>query len=68
VPRLSGNSADLKTIDTLNTFAATHAPANARQEYVLASARIRYVAKVRATRLPDVDRWLAAHPRAVPAT
>jgi aminopeptidase N len=59
VPRLAGNSTNLKTVDTLNTFAAAHVPENARQEYVLTIARIRYLAKVRATRLPEVDRWLA---------
>jgi aminopeptidase N len=60
VPRLTGNSADPATIDKLNAFAAAHVPENARQDYVLAAARVRYVAKVRATRLPEVDRWLAA--------
>ena len=59
VPTLTVNSADLKTIDTLNTFAAANVPANARQDYVLASARIRYQARLRTTRLPEVDRWLA---------
>jgi aminopeptidase N len=59
VPRLTGNSADPATIDKLNAFAAAHVPENARQDYVLAAARVRYVAKVRATRLPEVDRWLA---------
>jgi len=61
LPRLSGNSADLATVDKLNAFAAAHVPENARQDYVLATARVRYLAKVRATRLPEVDRWLAAH-------
>jgi aminopeptidase N len=60
LPRLSGNSADLATVDKLNAFAAAHVPENARQDYVLATARVRYLAKVRATRLPEVDRWLAA--------
>ena len=60
VPGLTGNSTNLKTIDKLNAFAAAHVPENARQDYVLAIARIRYSAKVRAMRLPEVDRWLAA--------
>ena len=63
VPRLTGNSADLATVDKLNAFAAAHVPENARQDYVLASARVRYLAKVRATRLPEVDRWLASQRR-----
>jgi len=60
VPRLTFSSTDLTTVDKLNAFAAAHVPDNARQVYVLAIARIRYYAKVRATRLPEVDRWLAA--------
>jgi len=60
LPRLTGNSTDLATVDKLNAFAAAHVPENARQDYVLATARVRYLAKVRATRLPEVDRWLAA--------
>jgi aminopeptidase N len=63
VPGLTVNSTNLKTVDTLNAFAAVHAPENARQDYVLAIARIRYSANVRATRLPEVDRWLAAQTR-----
>ena len=63
VPGLAGTSTNLKTVDRLNAFAAAHAPENARQDYVLAIARIRYSAKVRATRLPEVDRWLAAQTR-----
>ena len=59
VPRLTANSSDPATIDKLNAFAAANVPENARQDYVLAIARVRYYAKVRATRLPEVDRWLA---------
>ena len=60
LPRLTANSAELSTVDKLNSFAAAHVPENARQDYVLAIARVRYYNKVRATRLPEVDRWLAA--------
>ena len=63
VPALASNSADLKSVDKLDAFAAAKVPANARQDYVLVNARIRYQAKVRATRLPEVDRWLAAQNR-----
>ena len=59
VPRLTLSSVNLATIDKLNAFAAAHVPENARQVYVLAIARIRYSVKVRDTRLPEVDRWLA---------
>jgi aminopeptidase N len=65
VPRLAGYSTDLATIDALNAFAAAHAAPSVKQDYVLAIARIRYAAKVRATRLPEVDRWLATQIRAV---
>ena len=61
LPRLTGNSTQLSSVDKLNAFAAAHVPENARQEYVLATARVRYTVKVLTTRLPEVDRWLAAH-------
>jgi aminopeptidase N len=60
LPGLARNSTDLKSIDKLNAFAVAKVPENARQDYVLAAARIRYQAKVRAERLPEVDKWLAA--------
>jgi aminopeptidase N len=63
VPGLAHNSTDLKSIEKLNAFAEARAPATARQDYVLVAARIRYQAKVRATRLPEVDRWVAAQAR-----
>jgi aminopeptidase N len=65
VPRLAGNSAELETIDKLNAFGAAHGADSVKQDYVLAIARIRYLAKVRATRLPEVDRWLAVQARPV---
>jgi aminopeptidase N len=63
VPRLANNSADLKSVDKLNAFANARVPENARQEYTLSMALIRYLAKVRDTRLPEVDRWLSAQAR-----
>jgi aminopeptidase N len=62
VPALTANNADLKSIDQLNRFAAAHVPEDARQDYVLSIARIRYLAQVRAARLPEIDRWLATQP------
>jgi aminopeptidase N len=59
VPYLTRSSTDLKSIDKLNAFANARVPETARQHYVLAIARIRYQAQVRATRLPEVDRYLA---------
>lgn len=61
VPSLTTNSADLGTTVKLDAFAAAHVPVNARQDYVLANARVRYLASVRAERLPEVGRWLARH-------
>jgi aminopeptidase N len=63
LPSLATHSADLKTVDKLDRFAATHVPANARQDFVLVNARVRYQAKVRAERLPEVDQWLTANLR-----
>jgi aminopeptidase N len=59
IPTLTFNNTDLKAIDKLNRFAERHVPENARMDYVVAIARIRYLAKVRETRLPEVDRWVA---------
>jgi len=61
VPGLARNSANPKSIDKLNAFVEGRVPETARQDYVLAIARIRYQARVRETRLPEVDRYLAAH-------
>jgi aminopeptidase N len=63
MPTLATNSADLVTIDKLDKFAAAHVPENARQDYVVANARIRYLARIRDTRLPEADRWVAAQNR-----
>ena len=60
VPRLTRNSADLKLLEKLDAFAAAHIPPSARQDFRRAAARIRYLAKVRAERLPEADRWIAA--------
>ena len=43
----------------LREFAARHIPADARAETDKAAAVIELRAKVRAERLPEVDRWLA---------
>jgi aminopeptidase N len=60
VPFLARFSSDPKTIDRLNAFAEARIPPSARQDFVRAISRIRYAADVRAKRLPEVDRWLAA--------
>jgi aminopeptidase N len=60
VPSLAGNSRDLATIPKLRAFAAAHIPADAQGDERKAEATIRFYAKVRSERLPELDRWLAA--------
>jgi aminopeptidase N len=58
VPGLIGNASDLKLIDKLNTFAARHIPVDGRQDLRKAESNVRYLAKIRQDRLPEVDQWL----------
>jgi len=61
VPELVGQASDLALIGRLDGFAAEHIPPTARQDLIKAEATIRYLAKVRSERLPQVDRWLRAN-------
>jgi hypothetical protein len=61
MPRLIGNASDLALIAKLDAFAKDHIPADARQDVMKSEANVRYLAKVRTDRLPEVDRWLASH-------
>ncbi len=61
VPRIIGNSADPARIAELDAYAADHIPADARQGVERAKAQIRLNASVRATAIPDIDAWVAAH-------
>jgi aminopeptidase N len=63
MPRLIGNASDLALIAKLDAFAKDHIPGNARQDLMKSEATVRYLAKVRADRLPEVDQWLGAHGR-----
>jgi aminopeptidase N len=58
VPRLLITSSDLKLIARLDAFASDHIPASARQDADKAASLIRYLAKIRTERLPEVDRWV----------
>jgi len=58
MPRLVGGSSDLKLIAKLDAFARDNIPQTARQDLRKSEATIRYLAKVRQDRLPEVDRWL----------
>jgi len=59
--RLGGASNQAAMIAKLNAFAAT-APASTRGEVTKAIAAITYRQQIVEKRLPEVDRWLAAHP------
>ncbi|MGA7676411.1 MAG: M1 family metallopeptidase [Rhizomicrobium sp.] len=58
VPRLASGSYDPTMVTKLDAYADAHIPATARQATVKAEAAIAYAAKVRAERLPQIDRWL----------
>jgi aminopeptidase N len=61
IPRLAGGSYDLATIPKLDAYAAAHIAPTAMRDVTVAEATIRYAAKLRAKRLPDIDKWLKAH-------
>jgi aminopeptidase N len=61
IANLASGSQKLETADRLTAFAAAEVPETARGDFVKAIAGIRYSAKIRAERLPDVDRWLASN-------
>jgi aminopeptidase N len=63
VPRLASPSHDTAILAPLRTYANAHIPADAQGDVVKAEATVTFNAKVRTQRLPDIDRWLAAHPR-----
>ena len=63
MPRLIGNASDLALIAKLDAFAKDHIPVGARQDVRKSEATVRYLAKVRTDRLPEVDQWLGAHSR-----
>ena len=58
VPGLMGSATDLKLLDKLESFAAAHIPADARQDVRKAEAGVRYRAKIRSNRLPEVTQWI----------
>jgi aminopeptidase N len=60
VPRVATSSHDPKMIAKLNAYANAHIPATPRGDTLKATSAIGFGAEVRAKRLPDVDRWLAA--------
>jgi aminopeptidase N len=59
--RLAAGSANPAILPSLKAFGAT-VPASARGEITKAIATILYQGAIVSQRLPEVDRWLAAHP------
>jgi aminopeptidase N len=60
-PGLGGRSADPAMIDKLRAYAQQYLPADAQGDTRNAIASIQYRVKVRTTRLPEIDAWLAKH-------
>jgi aminopeptidase N len=60
-PDMVRGASDPAVADALSAFAEANIPATARQDTRKALAAIGYSAKVRAQRLPEADRWLAAN-------
>ena len=62
VPRIASASSDPATIGKLTAWADKNIPASAHREVTAAIATITYQAQLKSERLPEIDRWLAAHP------
>jgi len=58
VPRLIQSAVDAGLAAKLDAFAKDNIPESAMQDVRKADALVRYVAKVKNERLPEVDRWL----------
>jgi len=59
--RFFDTGADAALLPRLDTFVRAHVPAATRERIVKNAAVIRYRAAVRGQRLPEADRWIAAH-------
>jgi aminopeptidase N len=60
-PQLAASSVDPATIETLRAYADAHIPPEARGALNRTEAAIAFKARVRQDRLPELDRWIAAH-------
>jgi len=60
-PRLLNSASDATLIGPLNAFAEAHLPADKRRDVHKTMASLRYRARVRRQRLPEMDRWLREH-------
>jgi len=59
--RFFDTGADAALLPRLDAFVHAHVPPATRERIVKNAAVIRYRATVRAQRLPEADRWIAAH-------
>jgi len=59
--RFFDTGADLALLPRLDAFVHAHVPPATRGRIVKNAAVIRYRATVRTLRLPEADRWIAAH-------
>jgi len=57
---------DVATAEKRTAYADAYVPETGRGEVTKAIAAIRYRAKVIATRLPEIDRWIAARGGSAP--
>jgi aminopeptidase N len=62
VPELAGQSAELDAIEKLDAFAAANPADVTPRSLTTARGAIRLARRLREQRLPEIDRWLAAHP------
>ncbi len=60
--RLAGQSADAAMVGKLRAYAGKYLSPQAQGDTNMVIAAIQYRIKVRATRLPEIDAWLAKHP------
>ena len=60
-PGLGGRSSDPAMIDKLRAYAKKYLAADAQGDTRTAIASIQYRLKLRTTRLPEIDAWLAKH-------
>jgi aminopeptidase N len=65
LPRLLSSAADASLADQLHAFAQKAYAEGGRRESDKVEANVRFRARVRNDRLPELDRWLAAQPRPV---
>ena len=61
LPRLASGAHDEAMVAKLDAFAAAHIPESARGEARRADGNIRLTVSLRRTRVPEIDRWIAAN-------